>query len=174
MMGLALGAILHNRYMNGAGKMNHAPEVNNVEMGLKPISASQPGRYHQIYTQLSLAAIAFTIPGFILLAQVINDHPNLLFLMFLFLTLAVSVVTGITFSVLSGNPEISHGGNIRHIYGADLAGASLGALATSLLFIPAVGIKMASCLAGLLNAVVIFNTLFRQKILPGRSKKQYF
>jgi len=174
MMGLALGSILHNRYMNRVRKMNSPLYTDNVETGLKPVSTSQLRRYHQIYLQLSLAIIAFTIPGFILLAQVINDQPNLLFLLFLTLTLAISVVTGITFSVLSGNPAVSQGGNIRHIYGADLAGASLGALATSLLFIPAVGIKMASCIAGLLNLVVFFNLMFRQKILPGRSKKQYF
>lgn len=141
MMGLALGSILHTRYLN---------------------------------LQLSLAAIAFIIPGFILLAQAIIAWPQVLFILFLFLTLAISVVTGITFSVLSGNPAVSQGGNIRHIYGADLAGASLGALATSLLFIPAVGIKMASCLAGLLNLLVFFSLVFRQKILPWRSKKQYF
>ena len=162
MMGLALGAILHTRYVN------RALEMNNVEMGFKPISTLS------VYMQVSMAAMAFAVPGFIILAQSIIAWPNLLFLLFLLLTLAVSIATGITFSVLSGNPEISQGGNIRHIYGADLAGASLGALATSLLFIPAVGIKMASCLAGLLNMVVIFNTLFRQKILPGRPKKQYF
>ena len=173
MMGLAAGAILHSRYMNRVRKMNLPLEMNNVETGLKPVSASQYARRHrQIFMQLALAVIAFAIPGFIILAQGINDLPNLLFLLFLVLTLAISVTTGITFSVLSNNPEISKGGNIRHIYGADLAGASLGALATSLLFIPAVGIKMASCLAGFLNIVVIFNTLIRQNILPGRSKKQ--
>jgi predicted membrane-bound spermidine synthase len=142
--------------------------MNNVEMGFKPISTLS------VYMQVSMAAIAFAVPGFIILAQTIMIWPKLLFLMFLFFTLAVSIATGITFSVLTSNPEISQGGNIRHIYGADLAGASLGALATSLLFIPAVGIKMASFLAGLLNIVVIFNTVFRQKILPGISKKQYF
>jgi spermidine synthase len=168
MMGLALGAILHTRYEN------HALKINNVEMGSKPISTSQSRRYNQIYLQLSLMAIAFIIPGFIFLAQTIMAWPRLLFLLFLLLTLAISIVTGITFSVLSGNPAARQGGNIRHIYGADMAGASLGALATSLLFIPSVGIKMASCLAGLLNLVVIFNIVFRQKILPGRSKKQYF
>ncbi len=168
MMGLAVGAMLHNRYMN------RALESDNAETGFKPVSTSQLRRHRQIYLQLTLAAIAFVIPGFIILAQAIIAWPNMLFLLFLLLTLAISITTGITFSVLSGNTEINHGGNIRHIYGADLAGASLGALATSLLFIPAVGIKMASCLAGLLNAVVIFNTLFRQKILTGRSKKQYF
>ncbi len=172
MMGLAAGAILHSRYMNRVRKMNLPLEMNNVETGLKPVSASQMRRHRQIYMQLALAVIAFAIPGFIILAQGIIDLPNLLFLLFLVLTLAISVTTGITFSVLSNNPEISKGGNIRHIYGADLAGASLGALATSLLFIPAVGIKMASCLAGFLNIVVIFNTLIRQNILPGRSKKQ--
>jgi spermidine synthase len=159
MMGLALGAILHTRYMNRARKMHHT-----LEMRIN----------HHIYLQVALAAIAFIIPGFIILAQAIIAWPNMLFLLFLLLTLAISVATGITFSILSGNPEFSHGGNIRHIYGADLAGASLGALATSLLFIPAVGIKMASCLAGMLNVVVIFNIVFRQKILPLRSKKQYF
>ena len=180
MMGLAAGAILHNRYMNRANNMNHSLEKDNVEMGFKPISAlqmkrhrsSQLRRYSQTYMQLALAVIAFIIPGFIILAQAIIGWPNMLFLLFLVLTLAISVTTGITFSVLSNNPEISHGGKIRHIYGADLAGASLGALATSLLFIPAVGIKMASCLAGFLNIVVIFNTLIRQNNQPGRSKKQ--
>jgi spermidine synthase len=173
MMGLALGAILHNRYMNRVSTMNNnAHKTDNVETGFKPISASQLRRYHQTFLQLSLAVIAFVLPGFILWAQAIVTWPNLLFLLFLFLTLAISFVTGITFSVLSGQPEASHGGSIRHIYGADLAGASLGALATSLLFIPAVGIKMASCLTGLLNLMVIFNTVIRQKYLLVGSKKQ--
>jgi spermidine synthase len=172
MMGLAAGAILHSRYINRVSKKILPPEMNNGEMRFKPISTSQFRRYGHILMQLTLAAIAFIIPGFIILAQAIAGWPNLLFILFLFLTLVISVATGITFSVLSGNPEISKGGNIRHIYGADLAGASLGALATSLLFIPAVGIKMASCLAGFLNIVVVFNTLFRQNILPGRLKKQ--
>jgi spermidine synthase len=168
MLGLAAGSILHSRYRN------LAPEKDNVEMGFKPISTLQLRRNHQIYLQLSLAAMAFIIPGFIILAQAIIGQPQLLFLLFLFLTLIISVITGITFSVLSGTPEAGHRENIRHIYGADLAGASMGALATSLLFIPAVGIKMASCLTGLLNLMVIFNIMFRQNLFPGRSKKLYF
>jgi spermidine synthase len=148
MMGLSLGSILHARYANR--------------------------KSHPIYLQMILAAMAFMVPGFISLAQAIIVWHNLLYLLFFFLTLVISVVTGITFSVLSGSTAVSRGGSIRHIYGADLAGASLGALATSLLFIPAVGIGKASCLAGLLNVMVIFNTLFRQKILPRRSKSNIF
>jgi hypothetical protein len=149
MMGLAVGAMLHTRYMTG----------------FRSVSASS------VRIQAIMAVIAFAIPGFIILAQTMISWPNLLFVLFLLLILAISILTGITFSVLSGNPEVSHGANIRHIYGADLAGASLGALATSLLFIPAVGIKMASCLAGMLNVMVIFNTVFRQKLLPFTAKK---
>jgi spermidine synthase len=175
MMGLALGSILHAQHMNRALEKDiHAPVTDDAETGLKPVSALQLRRYHPIFMQFIFAAMAFTIPGFILLAQGITDMPNMLFVLFLSLTLVISVVTGITFSVLSGNTAVRRGGNIRHIYGADLAGASLGALATSLLFIPAVGIRTASCLAGLLNLMVIFNTVFRQKILPGRSKNNIF
>ena len=101
-------------------------------------------------------------------------RPNLLFALFLLLTLAVSLTTGMIFSVVSGYTAIRQRGNIRHIYGADLAGASLGALATSLLFIPAVGIKLASCLAGLLNLMVIFNMIIRQKNPVKRSKNNIF
>jgi spermidine synthase len=145
MMGLALGSILHARHMNHT------------------LWTSRLRKFHPIYMQLILAAIAFVVPGFIVLTQAIVAWSNLVFLLFLFITLVISVATGITFSVLSCNSKVGHGGNIRHIYGADLAGASLGALATSLLFIPAVGIRMASCLAGVLNLMVIFNMVFRQK-----------
>jgi spermidine synthase len=147
MMGLATGSIWHNRSMR---------------------------RTNQIILQLMLAVIAFAIPFFIVIAKAIIDTPNFLFILFLILTLAISITTGIIFSVLSGNPELRRKGNIRHIYGADLAGASLGALATSLLFIPATGIKTASCLAGLLNIIVIFNIIIRQKIPRRRSKNNIF
>ena len=121
-----------------------------------------------------MAIIAFAIPFFTVIAQNIIGRPNVLFILFLIVTLAISIITGIMFSVLSGNPELRREGNIRHIYGADLAGASMGALATSLLFIPAAGIKMASCLAGLLNFIVIFNILFRQKFPRTKSKNNIF
>jgi spermidine synthase len=175
MLGLAAGSILHARFGHRILKKDdHIMESDNAEMGLKPVSTSPMKRYSQIFLQLAIAALAFIIPGLILVAQKILEWPQLLFALFLILTLTISIVTGITFSVLSGDPAISEGRNIRHIYGADMAGASLGALATSLLFIPAVGIKMASCLAGLLNIMVIFNTLFRQKILSERSKNNIF
>lgn len=160
MMGLALGSIFHTRYVKNAPKQGcHTSKIN---------------RDHQIYIQLTLAALALVIPAFIYLVQTVNAWPDLLFLLFLIFTLAISITTGITFSILSGNPAVSRGGNIRHIYAADLAGASLGALATSLLFIPAAGIKMASLFAGLLNIMVLFNIVIRQKIHTGRSKIRYF
>jgi spermidine synthase len=158
MMGLSVGAIL--------------PE--NLKRDLKSLSAWQLRKNNQIHMQLFLAVIAFAIPGFLIIAQAISGWPNLLFMLFLILTLAISVSTGITFSVLSENQAVTHLGNIRHIYGADLAGASLGALATSILFIPAAGIKMATCLAACLNIMVIFNILFRQKMAGRKAKNNIF
>jgi spermidine synthase len=167
MMGLAAGAILHARYGHPSLKTDQ------MEPGSEPVPALRK-RYRHIMLQLSLATMAFIIPGFIFVVQKISNWPQVLFLLFLLITLAVSVATGITFSVLSGDVSGKPGGNTGLIYGADLAGASMGALATSLLFIPATGIKLASCLAGLLNLMVIFNIMFRQKFIPRRSKKQYF
>ncbi len=133
-----------------------------------------PSRYRPIHLQMILAMFAIAIPGFIVLAQKISDMPIFLILLFLILILAISVTTGITFSKLSDNQDVRGMNTIRHIYGADLAGASMGALATSILFIPAVGIKMASCLAALLNAMVIFNMIFRQKKRRKRVKNNIF
>jgi len=171
MMGLAVGAMLHSRHMNRVNNTDHSLYTDNVETGFKPVSTLTV--YLPVYMQVILAAVAFIIPGFIILAQTIIAWPQLLLLLFLSIILLISMVTGIIFSILSNTGSNGQGGSIRHIYGADLAGASLGALATSLLFIPAVGIKMASCLAGLLNIMVIFSLIFRQKFRPGRAKKQY-
>ncbi len=146
-------------------------------MGLALGSIMQPRKIRSGITGtaslFTWPAMAFTIPGFIFLAQAITAWSHLLFVLFLLLTLAISIVTGITFSVLSGDR------NRR---------AQVSAIFTGLtwreppwvpwplhffLFRPLVS-NMASCLAGLLNVMVIFNTLFRQKMFPQRSKSNIF
>ena len=81
----------------------------------------------------------------------------------------ISFTTGIIFSLSVQASGRQGRGNISGIYGADLAGASLGAFLTILLLIPVAGIKYAPYLTGSLNLMVAC-ILFIRKIATNPSK----
>jgi spermidine synthase len=116
-----------------------------------------------VYLQLILAGLSASVPWIIEVSAGLNHNQVLVHLPFLFMIGFISFTTGIIFSLSVQASEKQVGGNISGVYGADLAGASLGAFLTILLLIPVAGIKSAPYLTGSLNLMVACILLFRRK-----------
>jgi spermidine synthase len=115
-----------------------------------------------VYLQLILAGLSVLVPWMIHVSVGLNHHPVMVHLPFLMMIGLISVTTGIIFSLSVQASGKEAGGNISGIYGADLAGASLGAFLTILLLIPVAGIKYAPYLTGSINLMVACILLIRR------------
>jgi spermidine synthase len=116
-----------------------------------------------ITMQLILTGISVLVPCMINLSAAIVHLPVLVHLLYLVAIWLISFTTGIVFSLSVHTTGKSGAIGIPAIYGADLAGASLGAFITILVMIPLVGIKSASLLSGLLNLMVASTMFIRKK-----------
>jgi len=117
-----------------------------------------------ILLQVVLAGLSGIIPFLINLSASLIQLPFLVHLLYLSAIWFISVVTGMVFSLSleflgTGTKE-----NVPAVYGADLAGASLGAFLTTILLIPVAGIKTAPYLTGLFNLLIALIMLVKQKV----------
>jgi spermidine synthase len=114
-----------------------------------------------VYLQLILAGLSALVPVMVQFSDNINHLPVMVHLLYMVLILLISATSGIVFSISVNNSGIPKEVSLPQVYGADLAGSSLGAFVTILLLIPAAGIKPAAYLAGLLNGVVAVIMIIR-------------
>ena len=124
-----------------------------------------PQKAGLIYIQMVLAGLSALVPYLIGLSASLIQLPFLVHLLYLSAIWLISVVTGMVFSLSADTPGTATKTNVPAVYGADLAGASLGAFLTTLLLIPLAGIKGAPYLAGMLNLSVSLIMLVKHKIL---------
>jgi predicted membrane-bound spermidine synthase len=139
MAGLALGAILRRHLLK---------------------SASAKGL---VCFQLILAGFSAGIPCLIEFSASLIHLPFLVHLLYLSATGLISVVTGMIFSMSMEVPGKNRQPDVPAVYGADMAGASLGAFLTTLLLIPLAGIQTAPYLMALLNLLIGLIMLIQQR-----------
>jgi len=89
--------------------------------------------------------------------------PFLVHLVYLTAIGLVSMATGIVFSISANAPDTRSPVNIAVLYGSDLAGASLGALMTTLVLIPMAGITHVPYQASLLNMLIAVIMIIRNR-----------
>lgn len=113
------------------------------------IRDSHPRSY--LLIQLLMAAFVILILLFISLVPFLNLPDAVFFAAFLFFALGVAFLTGLVFSYAA---MISKGGIDKVTasnYAIDLYGSALGALLTSVILLPLIGIKMTLVILALLN-----------------------
>jgi len=113
--------------------------------------------------QLALAGLSALIPFLISLSTRLIQMPFLVHLVYLTAIGLVSLATGIVFSISANAPDTGSPVNIAVLYGSDLAGASLGALTTTLVLIPMAGITHVPYQAGLLNMLIAVIMIIRNR-----------
>ena len=122
-----------------------------------------PDKTGLIILQVILAGLSTLIPYLINLSASLIQLPFLVHLLYLSAIWLISVVTGMVFSLSADAACLPQKTNVPAVYGADLAGASLGAFMTTLLLIPLVGIKAAPYLTGLFNLLIALIMVVQQK-----------
>jgi predicted membrane-bound spermidine synthase len=82
---------------------------------------------------------------------------------FIILTLVISIVTGMQFSLGSAILKDQVSARASRLYSSDLLGSAFGALLFSVLLMPLIGIILSSLLVALLNLISITVTFFSRK-----------
>ena len=113
------------------------------------IPVPDPKRY--IHIQICMALFSLGFP-FIILAMNLPGIPVIIVqIIFILLTLILSFITGLEFSVASslGNKDLTQ--RISFNYSADLFGSAVGAILTTLVLLPFLGLAGACMVMVLLN-----------------------
>jgi len=129
---------------------------------LRPLIFRAPAINGLVIVLTAFAGISFTVPAMIALAENLVSKPLLLHLLFLVMILIVSTVSGLIFS-LSAAIGNRHTNRVASVYGADLAGAALGAVAVTCIIIPLAGIKASSWVPGLIILLTGLSLLIRKQ-----------
>ncbi|UCG27215.1 MAG: hypothetical protein JSV24_09590, partial [Bacteroidales bacterium] len=118
---------------------------------------------HFILVQSAIGTFAIILPLFFLLFRILNPATGFIHLIIFFLTLAISILTGVEFSLAS----ILKRGSILQvssgIYSSDLIGSAIGALLVSALLIPYLGIVNVAFIIGGLNWLAALYTWIKRR-----------
>jgi len=124
-----------------------------------------PSEKKYIHIQISLALFSLGFP-FIILALTLSGIPVIMVqVVFLLLTLILSFITGLEFSMASAIGRKDFTLNISSNYSADLFGSAAGAIVTTLLLLPFLGVVVSCLIMFLLNFFSAGFLYFRQKKL---------
>ena len=113
--------------------------------------------------QLVIILFATLLPLIFLLLNRIILPTVLLHSIFAFLTLIISVVTGMQFSLGSSILKEKLPARAANLYSSDLLGAAFGALLLSVFMIPVLGIFISSLLVALLNLISVAINFINRK-----------
>ncbi len=117
------------------------------------------------FVQVLIGIFAAILPFLFLLFRILDPGTGLIHILFFLLTVLISVLTGIFFSLattlLKGNViEVSSG-----LYGSDLIGSALGALLVAALLFPLLGLIRVTLLIAIFNFLTALFIWFRRKRL---------
>lgn len=113
--------------------------------------------------QIVIVAYAALLPLIFLLLNQAVLPAVLLHSVFVLLTLFISVVTGMQFSLGSSIMKEKLPVRAANLYGSDLLGSAFGALLLSVFIIPVLGIFVSSILVALLNLISVTITFLNRK-----------
>jgi len=105
------------------------------------------------------------LPFLFLLFRILDPESGLIHILFFLLTLLISILTGIFFSLATALQkgtviQVSSG-----LYGSDLIGSALGALLVAALLFPLLGLIKVALLIGILNFIAALFIWLRRKRL---------
>jgi spermidine synthase len=113
--------------------------------------------------QMVIVLFAMLLPLIFLLLGRIVLPAFLLHSIFVLLTLAISIITGMQFSLGSSVLKDTLSVRASNLYGSDLLGSAFGALLLSVFIIPVLGIFVSSLLVALLNLISLFITFLNRR-----------
>ncbi len=142
MGGLSLGAAIHSKVMD----------------------QSSPARYALL--QVMLAILSFSIPTLVKVISSSTVSSLLLQIVFFMMIFSAALLTGFIFasSLQLAGTDVNK--SLVTVYTMDMAGAACGALVTTLLIIPWVGIMNSVYAMGLISLVLAVNSAVRRKTSP--------
>jgi spermidine synthase len=103
--------------------------------------------------QSGIAVFAAIVPGILYLLQVVHVPTALVYIMFFVLTLVISVLTGMQFSIASRVQSNNMAKVSSVIYSVDLIGSAAGAFLVSILLFPLLGLVKVFILLAVLNSI---------------------
>ena len=115
--------------------------------------------------QVLIGIFAMILPFLFLLFRILDPESGLIHILFFLLTLLISILTGIFFSLATALQkgtviQVSSG-----LYGSDLIGSALGALLVAALLFPLLGLIKVALLIGILNFIAALFIWLRRKRL---------
>ncbi len=114
--------------------------------------------------QLIIAVYAIMLPGILMLLREIQFGTFTIYCIFILLTLVISVLIGLEFSIAVR----LYRGTISHVtstlYGVDLLGSAIGAIGVSVFLVPVAGMAVAFFVIALLSIVSAVISFTGQKI----------
>jgi predicted membrane-bound spermidine synthase len=114
--------------------------------------------------QLVIVLYALLLPIMIMLLNKLILPGILLHLIFIFLTLIISIVTGMQFSLGSSILKEQMQLRAAKLYSSDLLGSAFGALLFSVFMMPVLGIYISSLLVAALNLFSVAITFINRKV----------
>ena len=118
---------------------------------------------HYFILQFFLAIYSIVLPFVVIFTASLSVHPNLVHIIFFVLTFAISFIVGLLFSMATLLQKAPVSEISAKVYSVDLIGAAVGALFTSVLLIPVIGIIWTSITLGALNALCALITILKYK-----------
>jgi spermidine synthase len=113
--------------------------------------------------QFVIICYAAILPLIIIMLNRMTMPGIALHFIFIILTLVISIVTGMQFSLGSAILKDQVSARASRLYSSDLLGSAFGALLFSVLLMPLIGIILSSLLVALLNLISITVTFFSRK-----------
>ena len=123
-----------------------------------------PAVNHYIFLQLALGIFSFVLPYIVLFANRLSVFTELVHIIFFLLTLAVSYMVGLVFSMATILQKERISSISAKVYSIDLIGSALGALIVTILLIPLAGIIYACLIMAGFNFLAAFFSLSRKKV----------
>ncbi|MBI5220050.1 MAG: hypothetical protein HY958_14075 [Bacteroidia bacterium] len=106
-----------------------------------------------IILQFSIAAYALLMPCILIILNHFSNHPVLIHILFMTVTLDIAILTGAQFSFATMLQEKNISSVAAVSYGADLLGSAIGAILVSAFLIPVLGIFKVCIVIGILNLI---------------------
>ncbi len=123
----------------------------------------RPAVNHYILLQFALGIFTVILPFIILFANKLSVFTELVHIIFLLLTMIVSYIVGLVFSMATLLQKEGISSISAKVYSIDLVGSALGALIISVLLIPLTGIIYACLIMAVLNFLAAFFSLSKMK-----------
>ncbi len=123
----------------------------------------QPKPNHYIILQFSMAVYSVILPFIVIFADSLSTISNLVHIIFFLLTIIVSFIVGLMFSVATHLQKDDISTITAKVYSVDLIGSALGALIVSVILIPLAGIIYTCIILGSLNLLSALFTLSKKR-----------